>query len=85
MKISQDFSSDYNQSIILNKVSEHISEIDLKNYFEFKFQKKVREVKLMIDKPVIVFDDEILKSGLIKACFKIGLKNRTSKYRRNDN
>jgi hypothetical protein len=34
------------------------------------------------EKPMIVFDEEILRSGYIKACFKLGLKARHSRYKR---
>jgi hypothetical protein len=31
---------------------------------------------------VIVFSSEILKTGFLKACFKLGLRNRMSRYKK---
>ena len=36
------------------------------------------------DKPTIVFGPQILDNGFIKACFKLGLRTRVSRYRRLD-
>ena len=70
------------RSIILNKVSEHISDVNLKQYFETKFKVPVECVKISMDKPTIIFGPEILDRGYIKACFKLGLRTRQSRYRR---
>jgi hypothetical protein len=35
-----------------------------------------------VDKPILVFGKEILEKGFIKACFKLGLRNRISRYRK---
>jgi len=35
-----------------------------------------------MDKPTIIFGREILERGFIKACFKLGLRNRVSRYRK---
>lgn len=70
------------RSIILNKVSEHISDGHLKQYFENKFKVPVESVKISVDKPTIIFGNEILDRGFIKACFKLGLRSRVSRYRK---
>lgn len=70
------------RSIILNKVSEHISDAHLKQFFETKFKVPVESVKISVDKPTIIFGPEILERGFIKACFKLGLRTRVSRYRR---
>jgi len=44
----------------LNKVSEHISDHHLKQYFENKFKVPVESVRIATDKPTIVFGPEIL-------------------------
>lgn len=37
----------------------------------------------MIDyKPLVVFERKILDTGFIKACFKLGTRNRQSRYRK---
>jgi translation elongation factor EF-Tu-like GTPase len=66
----------------LNKVSEHISDHHLKQYFENKFKVPVESVRIATDKPTIVFGPEILDRGFIKACFKLGLRTRQSRYRK---
>jgi hypothetical protein len=35
-----------------------------------------------MDKPLIIFGKEILERGFIKACFKLGMRNRISRYRK---
>lgn len=70
------------RAIILNKVSEHIQDHHLKQYFEGKFKVKVESVKISMDKPTIIFGPEILERGFIKACFKLGLRTRVSRYRK---
>ena len=67
----------------MNKVSEHIRDYHLKQFFEGKFKVPVEKVKIAFDKPTIVFSQEILDKGFIKACFKLGMRNRMSRYRRN--
>ena len=44
-----------NNSIILNKVSEHITENHLRQYFEGKFKVPVTSIAITQDKPTIVF------------------------------
>ena len=70
------------RAIVLNKVSEHIEDVHLKQYFEGKFKVPVERVRVAQDKPIIVFGPEILQRGFIKAAFKIGLRSRASRYRR---
>lgn len=43
------------RSLILNKMSEHITEEHLKQFFEGKFKVPVESIKLSIDKPTIIF------------------------------
>ena len=69
-------------SLILNKVSEHISETHLRKFFEAKFKVPVTKVSIQGDKPTIVFGSELLERGFLKSCFKLGLRNRFSRYRR---
>lgn len=61
---------------MLNKISDYVNEDHLKKYFETKFGVEVSKITMSIDKPMVVFKDEILKMGNIKACFKIGMRNR---------
>ncbi|CDW71563.1 nucleic acid helicase [Stylonychia lemnae] len=68
------------RAIILNKVSEHIQDHHLKQYFEGKFKVNVESVKISMDKPTIIFGPEILERGFIKACFKLGLRTREEEY-----
>jgi hypothetical protein len=70
------------RSIILNKMSSHISENHLKAFFEAKFKVPVHKVKISVDKPTIIFGPEILERGFIKATSKLGLRNRVSRYRK---
>ena len=42
----------------------------------------VEKVNLNRDKPVVVFSKEILTTGFLKACFKLGLRNRMSRYKK---
>jgi hypothetical protein len=51
-------------------------------FFENKFKVKVQEIQMQIDKPIVVFSQEILDTGYIKACFKLGTRNRQSRYRK---
>lgn len=69
-------------SLILNKVSEHISESHLRQFFEGKFKVPVTKVSIQSDKPTIVFGPELLQRGFLKACFKLGLRSRFSRYRK---
>lgn len=69
-------------SLILNKVSEHISEDHLKQFFEGKFKVPVTKVSIQNDKPTIVFGPELLEKGFLKACFKLGARARLSRYRK---
>lgn len=66
----------------MNKVSEHISDQHLKQFFEYKFKVPVEHVKISVDKPTIIFSPDILDRGFIKACFKLGLRTRVSRYRK---
>lgn len=70
------------RAIILNKVSPHITDEHLKQFFEYKFKVPVTSVKISMDKPTIIFGPEILEKGFIKSCFKLGLRNRVSRYRK---
>jgi len=70
------------RALILNKVSDHIQDVHLKQYFEGKFKVPVLQVRIAQDKPIIVFGPEILERGFIKAALKIGLRNRVSRYRK---
>lgn len=67
---------------MLNKINEHINEGHLKQFFEAKFKVAVEKITLNRDKPVIVFSKEILSTGFLKACFKLGLRNRMSRYKK---
>lgn len=70
------------RALILNKMSDFITEDDLKQFFQTKFICSVQKVKVNIDKPLIIFGPDFLEKGSIKACFKLGLKNRASRYRK---
>jgi len=70
------------RSIILNKVSDHINAGHLKQFFEDKFKVPVEGVAISQDKPTIIFGPQILDRGYIKACFKLGLRTRQSRYRK---
>lgn len=67
--------------MILNKISDYVTEKHLKEYFERKFDIPVQEIKMSIDKPMIVFRKEILDKGYLKTYFKIGTRNRSNRYR----
>lgn len=74
--------NDHQRTLILNKLSDFVTEDHLRQFFSKKFKVAVKKVQMSVDKPIIVFDDEILRTGFIKACFKLGLKSRHSRYRR---
>jgi hypothetical protein len=40
---------------------------------------------MSVDKPIIIFDQQILQTGFIKACFKLGTRNRNSRYKKIEN
>ena len=63
-------------------MSDHISEKHLKTFFETKFKVEVENIKISIDKPTIIFAKGFLEKGFIKACFKLGMRNRMSRYRK---
>ena len=42
----------------------------------------VKKVSIQSDKPTIVFGSELLERGFLKACFKLGLRSRFSRYRK---
>jgi hypothetical protein len=68
--------------MILNKVSDYITEDHLKQFFETKFKVEVDKIKLSCDKPMVIFKKEIIDNGFIKACFKLGTRNRQSRYKK---
>jgi hypothetical protein len=70
------------RSLILNKVSEHITEGHLKQFFEAKFKVPVVKIQISQDKPTIIFGPQILERGFLKACFKLGTRNRMSRYKK---
>jgi len=74
--------NDHQRAIILNKVSDFITEDHLRQFFNMKFKVPVQKIKMSIDKPMVIFGPEILESGFIKACFKLGTRNRHSRYKR---
>ena len=51
-------------------------------FFQQKFKVDIEEIQLTSDKPIIIFSKEILETGFIKACFKLGTRNRQSRYKR---
>ena len=57
MQATQLFSGEHEakRAIILNKVSEHISDQHLKQFFETKFKVPVESVRISVDKPTIIF------------------------------
>lgn len=63
-------------------MNEHISDGHLKQFFQTKFKVPVEQVKVSCDKPTIIFGPEILDRGFIKACFKLGLRTRVSRYKK---
>jgi hypothetical protein len=71
------------RSLILNKVNENITENHLRQFFEAKFKVPVEKLYLANgDKPTIIFGPQILERGLLKACFKLGCRNRMSRYKK---
>ena len=70
------------RTLILNKVSELINEHHLKKFFEEKFKVPVEKITLNRDKPMVIFSSDILKTGFLKACFKLGLRGRMSRYKK---
>lgn len=70
------------RTLILNKINEHINERHLKQFFEAKFKVQVEKISLNRDRPMIVFAKEILETGFLKAAFKMGLRNRMSRYKK---
>lgn len=66
----------------MNKISEHINETHLKQFFEAKFKVSVERISLNRDRPMIIFSKEILETGFLKAAFKLGLRNRMSRYKK---
>lgn len=70
------------RTLILNKISDKINEKHLKTFFENKFKVPVEKIMISVDKPTVIFTSELLKKGFIKACFKLGLKNKQSRYKR---
>lgn len=73
---------DHHRAIILNKLSDFITEDHLRQFFNMKFKVPVQKIKMSIDKPMVIFGPEILSTGFIKACFKLGTRNRHSRYKR---
>jgi len=69
-------------SLILNKVNDYINETHLKQFFEAKFKVPVTKIIISGDKPTIVFDEQILERGFLKACFKLGQRQRFSRYKK---
>ena len=67
---------DHQRVLILNKLSNYITEDHLRQFFETKFKVPVEKIKMSHDKPMVVFGKEILETGYIKACFKLGTRNR---------
>ena len=67
---------DHQRVLILNKLPNYITEEHLKQFFETKFKVPVEKIKMSHDKPMVVFGKEILETGYIKACFKLGTRNR---------
>lgn len=74
--------SEATRTLILNKISEHINENHLKQFFEAKFKVSVEKITLNRDRPMIIFGKEILETGFLKAAFKLGLRSRMSRYRK---
>lgn len=75
-------SEEASRTLILNKLNEHIKEHHLKQYFEAKFKVAVERIQLSREKPMIIFSKEILETGFLKAAFKMGLRNRMSRYKK---
>ena len=83
MKNSKFFDADEaKHSLILNTISDEISAKSLSRFFEDKFKVPVSKISVSSDKPTIVFGPELLQRGLIKACFKLGLRRRFTPFRR---
>ena len=77
MRSTELFDTDeHERSLILNEVSDYITEDHLKQFFETKFKVPVEKIMLINGKPLVVFDRKILETGFIKACFKLGTRNR---------
>lgn len=70
------------RTLVLNKISEHINENHLKQFFEAKFKVAVEKISLNRERPMIVFGKEILETGFLKAAFKIGMRSRLSRYKK---
>ena len=47
-----------------------------------KFKVAVKAIQLSQDRPMIIFEKEIIDSGFIKAPFKLGTRNRLSRYKK---
>lgn len=77
MRNTELFDSDKHQrALILNKVSNFITAEHLTQFFQQKFKVDIEEIQLSSDKPIIIFSKEILETGFLKACFKLGTRNR---------
>ena len=63
-------------------MNEHINENHLKQFFEAKFKIPVVSVQMSNDKPAITFGGELLERGFLKSMFKLGMRNRVSRYKR---
>jgi len=71
------------RAIILNAVSDHITEDHLHEYFQNRFG-PVEKVCNFDGKPAIIFKREIHERGFLKSCFKLGMRLRGQRNRRND-
>lgn len=69
-------SDEHKRALILNEVSDFITEEHLKQFFENKFKVRVEQIRMNNKKPIVIFDQDILDKGFIKACFKLGTRNR---------
>lgn len=77
MKNSKDFNAEEaKHSVILNAFSESIQDGQLVQYMQSKFKVPVKELKIQNDKPTVVFGEAIWDRGLIKSCFKLGMRRR---------
>ena len=43
---------------------------------------QVDKITLNRDKPMIIFSSAIIQTGFLKACFKLGLRARNSRYKK---
>jgi hypothetical protein len=59
-----------------------INDSHLKMFFQEKFGMQVNKVLISTDKPTIIFTRDFLDKGMLKSVFKLGLKNRMSRYRK---